>query len=742
MLAMPRAGTHQRAIPQMSDLQHKDGAAQGRTASAAEDQVLRTLAEFETGLASLKNLYAQRQALEDEIRRKQDALQEREARAAASEREVAQLKEWASQRTQELEDLRGALEAREAELARRQEELSASLGACELSKAELARTIASEREELDTERAALEARRAAFEAERAGLDEALAAIASDRAALEALAGEIETRQADASAAASDAQALASELKKRQEEVEAREHAAQERAHLLAEGEAVLAQRLGELSGREQRLAADLSRLEALRRQIASETSDLATAHEQLALRQRELASSQQQLAQDQSSLAEAQANLASLERALTARQKEMDQRTGEMAHEAKAVQMAAQKAAHVQQDQADSIRAELDAALFRQRAMLDVIEEYEALWTVERGYAADIKARALHETTGVGAVIEGLKERLKAQIETSRNAQKEWDAQRSSLKKEIDELRTRQPGGALGSSRAARSLELRRKRLRLYRDTVRRQAGKVRKAGEAIKKRIEQVEQVLAQRAELASARQRVIEAEQRVSRQTAASRAAVTLLCVAGVLSLLLGLSWAIAREVAPAAFEATSVVKAEGRDRTLSQPELREWQRFHEALLRDPRFHEAAADRFRRQGIVSLASASSVADLVKERITTESMAEGELKLRLSGKGAEATSRLLESFTAGFMAYANSGHAQRIDGGITVAAQHATAGSEPIDNVRVIYAGGIFGAGFAASAFLGAFIWRRLTREKSAFEQDTSISGVLDESRWRTPEA
>jgi len=94
----------------------------------------------------------------------------------------------------------------------------------------------------------------------------------------------------------------------------------------------------------------------------------------------------------------------------------------------------------------------------------------------------------------------------------------------------------------------------------------------------------------------------------------------------------------------------------------------------------------------------------------------------------------------MLESFTAGFMAYANSGNTPRIDGGITVAAQHATAGSEPIDNIRVVYAGGIFGAGFGAAAFFGIFIWRRLTREKSAFEQDTSVSGVLDDSRWQTP--
>jgi hypothetical protein len=207
-----------------------------------------------------------------------------------------------------------------------------------------------------------------------------------------------------------------------------------------------------------------------------------------------------------------------------------------------------------------------------------------------------------------------------------------------------------------------------------------------------------------------------------------------------AATLAILAGLSWATAREFAPAEFQAQAEVVAESRGRELTEGELAEWQRFHESLLMDPMYHESAAERCKRQNIEELETPTQVADLLAKNASTESVRDGQLFLRLHGKGARQTERLLDTLTSALASYANSAMTRRIDGGATRVSANAKAGDKPIDQTRSVWAL----IGFAASTVVAFSVvgvsYLRLSRAKTAFERDTTIEETLDEGRWVDP--
>lgn len=283
-------------------------------------------------------------------------------------------------------------------------------------------------------------------------------------------------------------------------------------------------------------------------------------------------------------------------------------------------------------------------------------------------------------------------------------------------------------------------LEHRRARLRNYRAAVRRQMLKVRKASEALAKRMEQVDQVLQQRAELAAARQRIIEAEKRVGRARARTRAGVVTLCAVGVLAILAGLSWAIAREVAPGRYLAEVTLKADGRGRDLNPGELEEWRRYHLGLLGDPMFQNAAAERFARQGLVGLGSPAAVSAMITSSVHADSMADDEIRITLEGAGSDRTRRTLEAFSASLASYANAAQQRRIDGGATVIPAPARVDDHPLDSTRTVWALMMMAAGTIFSLVLAITVWKKLAQAKSSFEHDSVVASALDEARWVDP--
>ncbi|MFZ4573844.1 MAG: hypothetical protein ACOYN0_05565 [Phycisphaerales bacterium] len=365
---------------------------------------------------------------------------------------------------------------------------------------------------------------------------------------------------------------------------------------------------------------------------------------------------------------------------------------------------------------------ELERERARYAALLGVVEEYEAWIGCERAESVGLLLRQREtdaELAEAGAVIEALKARLKTAMIAA-----------PAPKAPVD------PAAARSASWVAH----RRARLAKVREAIGRRIARLQKGEEALAKRFDQCEQLLSQRAALATTHQKLRAVEQRQQSRRARGSAATVALCSVVMLAVLGVMSWAVAREFAPATFQAEAILGAEAKGRPLGEAELTEWQRYHESLLLDPMYHEAAADRFKRQGTETLVTPGQVRDLIFTAMTTESLRDGELRLRLRGEGADRTERVLDTMTAALASHANASASRRIDGGMTKVVHAAAAGDTPIDQTRNVWTLIVFGAAtVCAFGFMGV-VYLRLSKAKSKFESDAAIAESLDQERWADP--
>lgn len=523
----------------------------------------------------------------------------------------------------------------------------------------------------------------------------------------------------------------------------------------------------ETASHEARRAEQESRASEQARQIEHARVELAANEASLAAEKQKLSDERSQILVTREELATREAAIVRDARRVADERKELESLRTEIARR------------HSALEASDTSSKALGETIARQDATLSqatgLISEYQSLWLNELAFGAvttSERAALASEVAELEGIIEMLKDKLRSELAGNENASTENEAVQAlllqrdesiaTLESTVSELNSRLADAvarAESSEAAATTIgsdadaaprtsrvrsetaeETRRRRLRLLKQLVRTQANKVRKASDAIKRRMEQCDQVLSQRAELVQLRERVIEEQQRASRQRAGSRAAVTTLCIVAVIGMLGGLSWALAHQIAPATFIAESAVKADGRGRELNAAELDEWNRYHESLLKDPRFHEAAADKFKRLGVASLSAPPLVAAMVTSNLTHDGDVPGEMVLRLKGQGADRTRRDLETMTSALMTFANSAQQQRIDGGMTAVSRPAAAGDQPIDNVRTVYALGMLGAATCVFGILGLTLWKRLAGAKTAFEQDSNLAAALDTSRWADP--
>ncbi len=660
---------------------HPSSAAPPVASPGGAADVMQVLAEFETGLTSLKALYLERQAIQE--------------RLAVRESDLAGQQGAIDLRRVELENLATRVEAGRIEI---QERAAQAEAAAAQARSEIAQSRAdceAARAELDSQRAELASLEAENQRTRSDLDRSTQELTAQTTALEQARREWEIGS-----------------RKRDTELGERALRAEELQAEIERDRAAIERRQGELIARQKRLEeASNAQAEAAR---AAERSALARASELEGL-QADIAGESELLRRSRSECAARQSALDLRERTL--REAELQQ--SELA-------TAATQSAHALSE------ARADSDVLKTRTA-EVFQEYESLLAAER--AECVRATLAESSLAVDV------ERLAAAIETLRARLAESRESEETLVARIAFAGQTSPAGesAAGVSAPAWSAG-RPDRLRKYRDMVRAHALKVRKASEGLSKRFEQCEQVLSHRADLAAIRDRVLEADRKSQRRHAGGRAVISVFCGVLGFSLLAGLAWAIAREVAPARFMAESILVAEGRGRDLNPAERAEWQRYHESLIRDPMFHEAAAERFKRHGSTELATPAAISELVTASVRTESLADGELRVRLSGEGADRTARTLDTFSAALASFANGSQQRRIDGGATRISREAEAGDTPIDNVRTFYALGILGAGAAISLGATLGLWRRLSRAKSEFEQDEQVAMTLEEARWINP--
>lgn len=691
------------------------------------EDIMEVLAEFESGLDSLKALYSQRQRLQTRIRQHEDAVSAREAAVTQRAAEVEQGAKEYQARRQQLEEGQARVTAREGELAARAEELTA---------------------------------------ERAAIEEARIAVNAARSGSEAQARE---RHETLNARTQELEAIAREMECQRED-------------LNRQSQVLNAARADFEREREAKVATELAQVESLQQSLAAEREKLASALEQgraLEARVTELntqlndarTQAQALAATREKTDAKAAADRAALvekvkecEQALAAGAGERAALTEKFAQRDRAATEAEQRgeALAAQLEQLErTLQAQGKAA--EQRAdefarLTDRAAEFERRLSQEQEESARLNA-SLSEHQAAGArleeVVEALKGKLRLELDereemrhqleaaqaglmqtSARTAQLEEELARTST--ELADLRQQaraRKNRPVSSSSAA--MLRRQQRLKKAHALIRQQSSKLRMASEAMRKRISQCEQVMAQRAELASVRDRVIMAERKTLQKQAGGKAAMITLCAVAVFAVLAALSWAAARELAPATYMASSMLQANGRGRQLNESEKMEWQNFHQGLLEDPRFHETVADRYKKQGVVTLSSASAVAEMIHADVTLETPEPGQLVVHMKGQGSDRTQRSLETFTAAFTSHANAAQQQRVDGGVTEVKQSASVGAEPLDNTREVWAGGFLAGTVLLGAFLWGFLWQRLAGAKTAFEQDPAMMAALDDSKW-----
>ncbi len=402
-----------------------------------------------------------------------------------------------------------------------------------------------------------------------------------------------------------------------------------------------------------------------------------------------------------------------------------------------------------------SLRAEYEAKVIRVReeASNRFAEERERIEAAAsesvRQALLDARTTADEGSTtvlGLRSEIEELRSRLQAEVEAHNELREQHETSSHQLADSMSRVvalesrmraHSEDGGHVAGTWRTPESVARHRQRLSLARTLIREQTDKVRKGSEALRKRYEQTEKVIAQRSELAQAREKIIDAERRVQSAAGKSKAAVVLLCVTLSIGILGGLSYGLARELAPATFVATSLVAADGRGRDLNLAEKKEWKEYHEKILKDSRFHEMAAERFQRSGIESLASPSQVKQLCENGVVIMDPEPGQLQMTLLGEGSTRTERVLDALTAALVSHANSAQTARVDGSVTTVKQQAKAGSDPVDKTRLYWALGMLGIGIFVCGTCALAIWRKLAGAKTQFERDTQLAAVLDQAKW-----
>lgn len=397
----------------------------------------------------------------------------------------------------------------------------------------------------------------------------------------------------------------------------------------------------------------------------------------------------------------------------------------------------------------------------------EVVEEYEQLWGLERGEAArlhEVASRLQGETGEADQVVNMLRMKLKEEVEHRKVTREQIEDMSTRLEESaarIDQLESElriaasaprvthatsdddMPRLHVASAgwRSPESVARRDQRVQLMRRLVREQADKVRKGGEALRRRYEQTEQVLKHRAELASARQRIIEAEQRLQSSKAKTKSSVLMLSAVATVAILGGLSWALAQQLAPARFMATSMIAADGRGRELNAKELAEWEAYHKKVLSDPRFHQMAGERYARVGMAELSSPAAVKQLIDTRVNADQRNPGEMVLTMTGYGSTRTERELDVLTVAFTAQANAAQTARVDGSVTKIVEAAKTGNEPLDNTRLYWALAMLGTGLVVCFGTAMLLWKKLSGAKTKFEHDTQVAQLLDDAKWGTPD-
>jgi hypothetical protein len=334
--------------------------------------------------------------------------------------------------------------------------------------------------------------------------------------------------------------------------------------------------------------------------------------------------------------------------------------------------------------------------------------------------------------------LEGVLDQLRERLRTEAAKAEAFAEQTRVLEVRFDSLST-SPAAVEGqaASEPGRPNPLRLRRIEVARRLAREKARKIRRVGEALGKRYEQCEQVLALRQDVLAAKRSVESAHRKQQGVEARSKTASSVFFLACSTGVLAAVSWFVAGQVAPETYAAKVVFAADSPDRQLNSGELEEWNTFHTQLVEDPRFHEFASQRMSKQGVAGLTSPAAVRERLKSTAEVTTNKPGEMTIEMKGAGRERVERELQMIAIALQSQAREAKDRRADGANTIISQPAKAGAEPLESVRMTYAGGIFAGGLLVMTTIGWLLWARLASAKMKFDLSQSIDATADEDRW-----
>jgi len=588
---------------------------------------------------------------------------------------------------QEQEALRLTLLEREQDLARRLQE--AETRERELAQART-RCEETERSLADRERAAAEAQER-LEAERTQLEETRRGLEQQREASE-------RESADRVA----------EVERREAELQQQRDELERAARALTEEKQAVETLANDLSSRE----AEATRKVEEARGLHEEAQALRARFESLEHAKREAEEARQEAERRAET---SSGELTSVRDALADRESKLEQAT------AKLREVSAALTEHA--ELAGQAHAALEALDRKEKELAQTKTELEqARAQAKESSGADERTRA--ELEGLRAQVASVtneRDELKKKAETLAKAVEE-------LRSEADELRDRAKAAETAAATRAHAdggtNALRRERLRRARRLVREETEKLRKAHAALRERTAECEEILGMREKLEAAA-RELQLRERALRgkgkQKGSASAMASVFYAALASAILAGASWLISGEVAPATYEARAALEADGRGAELSPAQLGEWQRLTEEMLNDPATLEVAADRMKQRGLTMLATPGALRQVILQRMGAESPQDGRLILTMRAEGEGRAERVLDTYVTALANHANSLRQHRADGAATAVAQAAEATPDPVDDERVLYAGGIFGGSFLVCLLIGMLVTRQLAQTMRA---------------------
>jgi chromosome segregation ATPase len=701
--------------------------------------------------------------------------------------------------SREADELRQRLDAQQAALRSREIAVADKITALDADKQQLEterQALRDDRAALDELTTWTEQKHAELATREQALHTRESTIHTRESEVAELESGLNTRRDELRSLAESIEARKSELESREQAFAQREKALAElESALNAQRDTITAQTT-ELAAQRQNLAAQATRLAEVEKDIAKrETTakeSLAKAEQaearakrdqnDLAQLRQNLTSAQQQASQMLKALQEATARAEAAEKVALDLRTELDQSASRDEESQAAAQErdALRKAAETLRDklrETEEREARLNAAVKALREQGDVLakERDELKIAVERAHDSAAKASAdpaelaslkstlakaeserdenssrlsgtLKELGDARLIIDDLRGQLEQHERDTKELETVLDQLRERLRTEAAKAEafaeqartTSQPQPAPQAEPAAGTGNpVRMRRIELARKLARDKAKKIRRVSDALGKRYEQCEQVLALRQDVLAAKRSVEAAHRKQQGEEARSRTASSLFFLACTASVLAVGSWFIAGQVAPETYTAKVVFAADSPDRQLSAGELEEWNSFHTQLVEDPRFHEFASQRLAKQGLAGLGTPTALRERLKESAEITSNKPGEMTIEMKGLGRERVERELQMIAITLQSQAREAKDRRADGANTIISQPAKAGAEPVESVRTVYAGGIFGGGVLIFGVLAGVFWSRLANAKMKFDLSQSVDATADEDRW-----